>query len=123
MPFLHIGHWSGGYVGKSRLTRLKTSLPATSAFLVRRHNAPIPITCPPSSSTRSLRSLTVLPELTRASPIRTLVAGRISRWNSAGSVTLRLPALTPLVPYISVGRDGWAPAPARERLSARRPRA
>src|SRR5262249_48046048 len=39
-PFLHIGHCSGGYVGKSRLTRLKISLPATSDFLVRRHRAP-----------------------------------------------------------------------------------
>src|SRR5262249_33877867 len=106
MPFLHIGHCSGGYVGKSRLTRLKISLPATSAFFVRRQSAPMPTTWPSNSSTRSLSSFTVLPEVTRASTIRTCVLGRMRRWNSAGRVTLRLPALTPLVPYVRVGREG-----------------
>src|SRR5207249_3658472 len=96
---------------------LNTGLPPRSTD-VRRQRQPTPTTSAPVCSTRLVRRFRVEPVDTRSSISSTWVSGRISFWNSTGSVTLRCPLTRPLIPYTTIGRDGCARATQCERMSA-----
>jgi hypothetical protein len=69
-------------------------------------------------STSLIRRFSVDPVETRSSMRSTFVRSRISRSNSTGRETRRLPFVEPLAPYTTMGREGCARATQCDRISA-----